>query len=140
MPAADTDSEESDETDGVTVRPAGPRDHLGVMRVLDGANLAVDAGVVEDRIDAGTVLVADDANRIVGALLGVPRGGTGMHVEAVAVRRRRRARGVGTRLVGAAVARWRPLTADFDPGVKPFYDALGFDCERRGERYRGILG
>lgn len=125
---------------GVAVRPAGPRDHLGVMRVLDGANLEVDAAVVEDRIDAGTVLVADDANRVVGALLGVPREGTGMHVEAIAVRRRRRARGIGSRLVGAAVGRWRPLTADFDPGVKPFYDALGFDCERRGERYRGVLG
>jgi len=124
----------------LTVRPAGARDHLGVMRVLDGANLAVDASVVEDRIGAGTVLVADDENRIVGALVAVPRDGTGAHVEAVAVRRRRRDQGVGSRLVGAAVARWRPLTADFDPGVKPFYDALGFDCERRGDRYRGVLG
>ena len=125
---------------GLTVRRAGPRDHLGVMRVLDGANLEVDASVVEDRIDAGTVLVADDANRIVGALVGVPRDSTGMHVEAVAVRQRRRAQGIGSRLVGAALARWRPLTADFDPGVKPFYDALGFECEQRGERYRGVLG
>jgi GNAT superfamily N-acetyltransferase len=124
----------------VAVRPAGARDHLGVMRVLDGANLEVDASVVEDRIDAGTVLVADDANRIVGALVAVPREETGAHVEAVAVRRRRRAQGIGSRLVGAAIARWRPLTADFDPGVKPFYDALGFDSERRGERYRGVLG
>ena len=64
------------------VRPAGARDHLGVMRVLDGANLEVDASVVEDRIDAGTVLVADDANRIVGALVAVPREETGAHVEA----------------------------------------------------------
>jgi GNAT superfamily N-acetyltransferase len=127
-------------TSDLAVREAGPRDHLGVMRVLDGANLEVDASVVEDRIGAGTVLVADDANRIVGALLGVPRDGTGMHVEAVAVRRRRRVQGIGSRLVGAAIRRWRPLTADFDPGVKPFYDALGFDCERRGERYRGVLG
>jgi len=124
----------------LAVRPASPRDHLGVMRVLDGANLEVDASVVEGRIDAGTVLIAADDNRIVGALLGLPRDDTGMHVEAVAVRRRRRARGIGSRLVGAAIRRWRPLTADFDPGVKPFYDALGFESEQRGERYRGVLG
>ncbi len=123
----------------LTVRDAGPRDHLGVMRVLDGANLEVDATAVEDRIEAGTVVVADDANRIVGALVAVPRGETGAHVEAVAVRRRRRGQGIGSRLVRAAAERWRPLTANFDPGVKPFYDDLGFDCERRGERYRGVL-
>jgi GNAT superfamily N-acetyltransferase len=123
---------------GVIVREAGPRDHLGAMRVLDGANLEIDAGVVEDRIDAGTVLVADDANRIVGALVAVPRD-EGAHVEAVAVRRRRRGQGIGSRLVSRAADRWRPLTANFDPGVKPFYDDLGFDCEQRGERYRGVL-
>jgi GNAT superfamily N-acetyltransferase len=125
-------------TRGVTVREANSRDHLGAMRVLDGANLAVDGDVVADRIDAGRVLVADDANRIVGALLAVPRD-DGAHVEAVAVRRRRRGQGIGSRLVSRAADRWRPLTAAFDPGVKPFYDDLGFDCERRGDRYRGVL-
>ncbi|MFB6073117.1 MAG: GNAT family N-acetyltransferase [Halobacterium sp.] len=108
------------------------------MRVLDGANLEVSAGVVEDRIDAGTVLVADDENRVVGALVAVPRD-EGAHVEAVAVRRRRRDQGVGSRLVESAADRWTPLTADFDRRVKPFYEKLGFDCEERGDRYRGVL-
>ncbi|CAP14694.1 GNAT family acetyltransferase [Halobacterium salinarum R1] len=130
----------ADHTTTPVVRTAGPRDHLGVMRVLDGANLAVDAATVANRIEAGTVVVADHDNRIVGALVAVPRHETGAHVEAVAVRRRRRGQGIGSRLVGAATIRWRPLTANFDPGVKPFYDGLGFDCERRGERYRGVLG
>ncbi|MFC3477782.1 GNAT family N-acetyltransferase [Halobacterium litoreum] len=108
------------------------------MRVLDGAMLEISASVVEDRIDAGTVLVADDDNRIVGALVAMPRE-EGAHVEAIAVRRRRRGRGIGSRLVAAAADRWTPLTADFDPPVKPFYEKLGFDCERRGDRYRGVL-
>ncbi|WP_394350885.1 GNAT family N-acetyltransferase [Halobacterium sp. CBA1126] len=123
---------------GVVVRRASARDHLGVVRVLDGANLELSNETAERRIDAGTVVVADDDNRIVGALVATRRE-EGAHVEAVAVRRRRRADGIGTALVEHAAAEWTPLTADFDPGVKPFYDALGFDCEQRGERYRGVL-
>jgi GNAT superfamily N-acetyltransferase len=121
----------------VQVRDASTRDHLGVMRVLDGANLELSAATAENRIEAGTVLVADDDNRIVGALVAMLRD-EGAHVEAVAVRRKRRASGIGSALVEAAADRWTPLTADFDPPVKPFYDALGFDCERRGDRYRGV--
>ncbi|WP_394326154.1 GNAT family N-acetyltransferase [Halobacterium sp. CBA1132] len=123
---------------GVVIRRASTRDHLGVMRVLDGANLELSSDTAERRIDAGTVVVADDDNRIVGALVAVSRE-AGAHVEAIAVRRRRRADGIGSALVEHAAGEWTPLTADFDPGVKPFYDALGFDCEKRGDRYRGIL-
>ena len=121
-----------------TVRRATEQDHLGAMRVLDGAVLEIDADTVRRRIDAGTVLVADDDNRIVGALVAIPRD-DGAHVEAIAVRQRRRARGIGSRLVDAASERWTPLTAAFDPGVKPFYDDLGFDCEKDGERFWGVL-
>ncbi|WP_370683869.1 GNAT family N-acetyltransferase [Halobacterium hubeiense] len=123
---------------GVVVRRASARDHLGVMRVLDGANLELSGDTAQRRIDAGTVVVADDDNRIVGALVANQRK-TGAHVEAIAVRRRRRADGIGTALVEHAADEWTPLTADFDPDVKPFYESLGFDCEKRGERYRGVL-
>jgi len=51
----------------------------------------------------------------------------GGHVEAVAVRRSRRGRGVGTLLVRAAGDRWRPLSATFDASLRPFYEGLGFD-------------
>lgn len=152
----------------VTIRVAGPRDHLGVMRVLDGANLECDASVIERRIENGMVLVADDDSRIIGALVAVPRtngDGTddaesdgaeiadaesdgessetasalGAHVEAVGVRLRRRGQGIGTALMRDAADRWRPLTADFYPGLSGFYEKLDFDIEKREGQFRGVL-
>lgn len=108
------------------------------MRVLDGAMLDVESDTVERRIAAGGVLVADDDRRIVGALLTTPRE-DGAHIEAVAVRRARRDSGIGSHLVEFASKRWQPLTADFRPGVRPFYASLGFDIADRGDRYRGTL-
>ena len=141
------------------VRRAIDRDVLDAMRVLDGAMLEIDADTVQRCIDAGTVLVAVDDDRVVGALVATERtdetdgeaddeaddatNTSGAHVEAVAVRRRRRAQGIGTRLVVAAAERWPPLTAEFDADVKPFYEELGFDCEEaddgEDERFRGVL-
>jgi GNAT superfamily N-acetyltransferase len=126
------------QVDGVLIREASTRDHLGVMQVIDGANLELSAETVERRIDAGRVLVADDDNRILGALVAVARD-EGAHVEAVAVRRRRRGQGLGAALVKAAAERWTPLTAEFDPDVRPFYEHLGFSIEERGERRWGVL-
>lgn len=126
------------QVDGVLIREASTRDHLGVMQVVDGAMLELSAETVERRIENEQVLVADDDNRIVGALVVAPRE-AGAHVEAVAVRTRRRGQGIGSALVEAAAERWRPLTADFDERVKPFYEALDFDIENSGERYRGEL-
>lgn len=134
--------------DGVAVRRASASDHLGVMRVLDGANLELSAETAERRIDDGTVVVAADDGRVVGALVAVPHdqradaGASrdhGAHVEAIAVRRRRRARGIGSALVAHAAREWTPLTVAFDARVKSFYESLGFDCERGGDRYRGVL-
>lgn len=123
----------------VNVREATSRDELGVRQVLDGAMLEVDDGLLERRLAAGSVLVAEAERRVLGALVAVPRE-DGAHVEAVAVRRRRRAQGIGSDLLERAAERWRPLTANFDPGVRPFYESLGFDVRERGNgRYRGRL-
>jgi GNAT superfamily N-acetyltransferase len=77
--------------------------------------------------------VAAADGRIVGALVL-----DGEHVAAVAVRPGRRGQGVGTALVEAAAARRDRLTADFDSGVRPFYESLGFDVERSDGRCRGV--
>lgn len=53
-----------------------------------------------------------------------------------------RGRGVGTQLVRAALDRRGRLVVDFDGGVKPFYESLGFDIEDRSDdegRFRGVL-
>ncbi|WP_137284292.1 GNAT family N-acetyltransferase [Halorussus salinisoli] len=124
----------------VTVREATADDRLDVRRVLDAAMLRVRDDLGE-RIDAGDVLVAsegggvgddggtsDDAP-ILGALVLAPRE-RGGHVDAVAVRRARRGQGVGSALVRAATERHAPLTAEFDPSVRPFYESLGFEISR----------
>lgn len=116
-----------------TVREAGADDFLPAMRVLDGAMLEVDAATVRERIDEGAVLVATADGRVVGALVC-----DGDHVDAVAVRRTRRGRGIGTALVEAAGERRGRLTADFDPRVRPFYASLGFDIRPRAGRLRAV--
>jgi sulfur carrier protein ThiS len=121
----------------VAVRRARPDDHLDVMRIVDGAMLSADAERIRDRIDAGAVLVATVADRVVGALVR-----DGDRVTAVATRRRYRDRGVGTALVSAALDDRDRLVAEFDPDVRPFYESLGFDIEAvdgDGERLRGRL-
>lgn len=118
------------------VREARPDERPAVMTVLDSAMLSVDAGTVGDRIESGNVLVAtsDDGQRLLGALVL-----DGAHVEAVAVRRRRRGQGLGTALVAAAADRHERVTATFDDRVRPFYESLGFAIEPAAEddRWRG---
>jgi len=135
-------------------REANAEDRLARSRGLDAAMLDVrddlgeriEAGDVlvasdGERIEAGDVLVASDGERdsMLGALVLVPRD-SGAHIDAVAVRRARRAQGVGSALVRAAAERRAPLTAAFDPGVRPFYESLGFEIspvEGESERFRG---
>lgn len=121
-----------------TVRTAGFTDLTAIMNVLDGADLAAEADTIRDRIADGSAMVASVDDTIVGALV-YRRRGHEIHVEAVAVRRRSRDRGIGTALVETAARRGRTITADFDPGSRPFYAALGFDIESTSDdRLRGI--
>ncbi|WP_096393947.1 GNAT family N-acetyltransferase [Halorubrum trapanicum] len=118
----------------VTVEPAVPDDRLDVLRILDAAMLETDADAVDDRIAAGDVLVARSTRTggVVGALVAVRPASDRLHVDAVAVRRARRGRGIGSALVAAAVDRGKSdpaieaVTARFDADLRAFYEALGF--------------
>jgi len=117
------------------VREARPDDRLAVRRVLDAAMLAVED--VPARIEAGDVLVAVEDDRVIGACVLVPpddagasdwiaQTGVDAHVDAIAVRRRRRGTGIGRALIERASDRGR-LSAAFEADVRPFYDDLGFE-------------
>lgn len=136
----------------VEVREATPEDRLGVRRVLDAAMLDVREDLGE-RISDGNVLIAtaDDSSSLLGALVLVPHDGdardaedeSSARVDAVAVRRARRAQGIGSSLVRAASERHQQLTAEFDASVRPFYESLGFEIEsveeggKGADRFRG---
>lgn len=133
------------------IRPAEPDELPGVMNVLDGAYLDVDAETVRARILAGEVLVAHEKGPILGVIVldtetseayetsEAHADPVEAHIEAVAVRRRRRGDGHGTALVQAALDRFGSLSADFDADVRPFYESLGFEVAVRGDRCRGRL-
>lgn len=112
------------------VREARPDERGAALNVLDAAMLE------SDRTDEGVLLVAVGDASVVGALVLV-----GDHIDAVAVRRRRRGQGVGSALVAAAGERRERLVAEFDAGVRPFYESLGFAVQPVGEgRLRGVRG
>lgn len=122
--------------DEIVIRTATADDELPIRRVIDGAMLEVPknlAGLIESE----QVLVAV-AERVVGALVLVqPAEATvptlaptdeASHIASVAVRRRRRGSGIGAALVRTAAERVSgPLTAEFRPSVRPFYESLGFE-------------
>ncbi|MGB9930629.1 GNAT family N-acetyltransferase [Haloarcula amylolytica] len=121
------------------VRTATADEVPAVMNVLDGAVLSIAVETVRAGAADGDTLVAvsdgdPGAERVLGALVL-----DGTHVEAVAVRRRRRGQGIGTALVEAALDRRDRITAEFDADVRPFYEALGFAIEALDEpdRFRG---
>ena len=121
----------------VDIRPATADDELAVRRLLDGAML--ETGDIRGQIEAGAVLVAvDSANRVHGTLVFESRG-NGVHITAIAVRRKRRDRGIGTALVEAVAPADGTVTATFDDRVRPFYQSVGFECESIDtERWRGV--
>ncbi|MFB6129793.1 MAG: GNAT family N-acetyltransferase [Salinigranum sp.] len=127
------------------IREGGSEDFLPVMRTVEGALLEVDAEAIRSRLAEGSVLVAESDGRVVGALVFDREraqrvsNARSAHVEAIAVRRSRRRRGIGAALVRAAIDRVDRLTADFDPRVRGFYEALGFEIEEREDRLWGVL-
>ena len=138
------------------VRRARPAETDAVARLLSAALLepppdlsaAVTDGrvhVVADEADATPVgclvrlppAATPDADAVTAALRAAEAppsdpetwraSATASHVDAVAVARGHRGRGLGRALVTAAgEAVDAPLTAAFRPGVRPFYEALGF--------------
>ncbi len=148
-----------DPPDGIVIEPADPADRLDVLRVVDAAMLEVDVDPLADRIATDDVHVAraERTDAVVGAVVVRRPEPTRRHVEAVAVRRERRGRGIGSALVAEAVRaavvdeRVERVTAAFDPSLSTFYTDLGFSIEREAtgndgereagadERVRGIL-
>jgi GNAT superfamily N-acetyltransferase len=105
----------------VRVREAKGADELGVRRVLDAAMLDFSYE------DADVRLVVESEGNVLGALLASEHEhGGGAHIEAVAVRKSRRAEGVGTELVEALGSEYAPVTADCRPDIEAFYESLGF--------------
>ena len=105
-------------------------DETAVVRgILDAAMLRVEDAALEE----GTTLVAAVEGRLLGALVL-----DGEEIVAIAVRPGRRGQGVGTALVEAAADRRERLTAGFDPGVRPFYESLGFEIECDDGQCRGL--
>lgn len=121
------------------VRPATADDLPAVANVIDGAALAVEHDRLRRAVERGDVLVAvaggEPDERILGALAL-----EGAEIVAVAVRRERRSQGIGTALVEAAAEGRERLVAAFDPGVRPFWESLGFDVARieGTDRFRGV--
>lgn len=138
----DTADSAADSAAAASIRPARGDDADAVCRLLDAAMLSVPDDLAE-RVAGGDALVAVDADTageaddpaVIGALVLADS-----HIDAIAVRKRRRADGVGTALVAGAAERTDgPLTATFRPGVRPFYESLGFDIEARDGRLFGTF-
>lgn len=110
------------------VRSATAADLPAVMTVLDSGSLETSAAAVESAIDAGRVLIAADGGPVLGALVLDPTvSSDGTRISAIAVRPGRRGQGIGTALVQAAADRHGRLVAEFGAGVRPFWEAQGFD-------------
>jgi GNAT superfamily N-acetyltransferase len=123
------------------VRPATADELPAVRYVLDGALLEVDSRALEDAIHSDEVLVAvresDRTDELVLGTLVL----ADAEVLAIAVRKRRRDRGIGSALVAAAAKRYDTLTAEFHGRVRPFWESVGFAVEPTDEeeRFRGQL-
>jgi GNAT superfamily N-acetyltransferase len=114
-----------------TIREATSGDKTTVRAICNAAMLELDERVLAE----GTVLLAHDEGRVLGALVL-----DGAEIDAIAVRPGRRGQGIGSSLVAAAADRRSELTAEFDSSVRLFYESLGFDTDCEGGRCRGRRG
>lgn len=117
------------------MRAASPEDRAELTAILDAAMLQTDAEQLHQRVAAGEVLIArsdtDGRSAILGTLVL-----DGDEITAIAVRPGRRGQGIGRALVAAAARRRDRLLASFDPGVRDFYDSLGFEIDSAAESNR----
>ena len=134
----------------LSLRRAEPDDHLAVVRLFDAGLLETDADRLRRQLNAtaGFVLLGTINEQPVGAIAVDLASATDTErvdtteparITAIAVRRRRRDRGIGRQLLLAAADRVapRPLMAAFDERVRPFYRACGFEIEPHEGRLRG---
>ena len=136
-----------DPPETVAIEAASPGDRLDVLRVLDAAMLETSPAAVDTAIDAGDAFVArfERTDAVVGALIATRPEPDRVHVDAVAVRRPRRGRGIGSALVAAAVRQAERdggvavVTAAFDADLRAFYADLGFAVRPDGDADR-LLG
>lgn len=118
----------------IELRRADEDDAMPVIRVLQGSLLEIDASTVRRAVARGDVLVAQADKWVIGALVLEDN-----HIESVAVRREYRKQGIGSALVETAAAELGgPVTADFRAGVRGFWQDLGFEIEKEGDRFYGI--
>lgn len=108
-----------------TVRRATSGDRAAIRNVVDGADLSLDAGVLDAALDREAVYVAvSAAGTVLGSLVC-----DGTEIVAVAVRPGRRGQRIGSALVEAAVADHDRLVAEFNPAVRPFWESVEFEIE-----------
>ena len=110
-------------TGTVAVRLARPGEVGAVIDLLDRAMLQFDRSELPERIRHGSVVVITDGEKIHGtAVLG------GHHIEAIAIAKAWRGKGLGRAIIEAIQRRTEVITASCHPQALGFYRALGFTC------------
>jgi len=122
------------------IRTAIPDDLDAILQILDAAALETDRKLTRESVAAGRTVVAVEEGRLLGAAVCSPAE-SGVQIDAIAVRKRRQAQGVGTALVEVIVEDHKCVIAEFDERVRPFYESLGFEIEPTSDgRLRGSRG
>jgi GNAT superfamily N-acetyltransferase len=120
------------------IRPATLSELDDIMQLLDAAALETDRAATRESIESERTVVAVEEGRLLGAAVCVPEL-PGVRIDAIAVRKRRQAQGIGTALVERVVAEDERVVAEFDERVRPFYESLGFEIRSNGcGRLRGV--